>query len=1485
MNWIKFNTHNESKENAFEMLANQIFRCYCEKNYKDKMRSFIVNNGSGGDGGIESYGELDSNEIIAIQSKAFFDAITSSKVAQIKKSIQTAISVRDNIKKYIVCVPRDLSNKRNGVINSERDKISKLFQEFKDTNIEFELWGDFEITNLLTTNDEMAGINKFWFDNVELTYSLLKSNFELQKNGWLKDRYNAKLHTNSNINYELEKIVGNTIYRKKHFNSLSKIQKTYSDYIELFEKLIEVVDEEDKTNVTSIYEQQKEQLLGINEYFCVLKEYLKNENTKIEFKEVDIIDTEWFYKLNKNYNNSMHYEKMRRIIELVETTNLNKLIRQIRNDCAITNLIIVGGLGTGKTHSVANQVEKELQNENVAIMIRASEVEINSSWRDIFVKKLGLSTTWSEDEIFLALSALAYRKEFEKTEEFFVNKKVLICVDGIDEHSNYDFWNDKQKEAVYLAQKYNRLRFCFSGRPYSYTNLDNIDKEYCKILNYDYSPGYNIDEMYSNYINEYRIKINNALNLRTYLDNPLAIKLFCQSNKGKRIDSINETDVSLAQLFKIKIEKMNEEFVKNNIEVFCDDAISRTARIIIDYLYRNEKIYQKEIFEFMNDDDELSGLSNENKAKIIKSLQKYGLLDCEIIEESFGRSKKFYSKGMQPVVDYIMAVNLANEITCKKYNIDDNIRKNVSILQLAALILFEENDILILDIAELNVSKRLLEKVSIYAIVNSNPIKVSKLKDRIKEIMLKNAKNMRYILNSIIIPCARVANHPLGAQFLNEILNDYNTMGDRDKIWSLPEGLEDIYYVYEPLIINKDNMKYYLNKYDTNNGLPIIYMWLLTRTDNLELMFYRNQLMQWALMCPNEFVLLFNNNSKINDVQVLEQLYAIAMCLCYKTKDNDIISQILNISKRELYDGEYIKSCDFQIRTYLRAIAERAYKSNLLSAEELTIYIPPYKCKKEMTLHKMAYKHGTRMGGYKIIDYDLARYVLCDYLGARFFDHYYNYYNEKEECTLEQVFSKKELMENKEKFIGNKEYEKALANCEKNDKLEDILINLDYLDKRKRTSEKDVKTSQKLNIDDMGVLKINKNNNLYNRYGKKTVAFLEREIKKAKIKEINEDKFIIAAAYQYIQDCGWNEEEFYGTDKIDSQIRRRYYAATHGGKSSVMCMAEKYIWCFRNEIIGYLADYLYKDKEEKEKYINYAEIDDVLIPIIEYEQQNNEESEFVGNFLPEKVFTYEKLKDIEEIKKWIGDTTLNLDFEKWLYINYDNNSYVTLSTFNSFTDIKNYVELNMWISAAIIKNEDVKYLKDNINNNQENLCRVVNNPDDFKEYTNVEGAKTPLEIINFDWYDRNESEYKNISLLNEKINKYSLFKTYEEAYNLHTEYVEMHYKIPSLKIREMLKINNNQGFKYMSDDKIVSFYETNNNKWDDFHTILVASQSLENKLKKNNEQLIWFFRIDKLLSVLGREKYKDVHDRKEITGVLLGDEMGLKTYLLKFKEE
>lgn len=74
--------------------------------------------------------------------------------------------------------------------------------------------------------------------------------------------------------------------------------------------------------------------------------------------------------------------------------------------------------------------------------------------------------------------------------------------------------------------------------------------------------------------------------------------------------------------------------------------------------------------------------------------------------------------------------------------------------------------------------------------------------------------------------------------------------------------------------------------------------------------------------------------------------------------------------------------------------------------------------------------------------------------------------------------------------------------------------------------------------------------------------------------------WVVAAAYQYLLDHGYDRDVFVGPvgdsgyrqGGIDRRISSSFGSADHGSRSTVMTVAEKYVWCVRNEICGFMAD-------------------------------------------------------------------------------------------------------------------------------------------------------------------------------------------------------------------------------------------------------------------------------------------------------------------------
>lgn len=186
MIWQHFQTYNEAATRAFEAMCNQLFELWVNRECKETKQSFVVVNGAGGDGGVESYATFKNGKEIGVQAKWFPDSITTSQFNQIKNSILTAIEVHPQLEKYIVCVPRDLSNVKKGkdgkvVKETEYFKWKKIVTEIRSNYPAFKvvLWGDHDLECQLQYA-EAAGVRRYWFEKEEITKDTLLYSFDKQ---------------------------------------------------------------------------------------------------------------------------------------------------------------------------------------------------------------------------------------------------------------------------------------------------------------------------------------------------------------------------------------------------------------------------------------------------------------------------------------------------------------------------------------------------------------------------------------------------------------------------------------------------------------------------------------------------------------------------------------------------------------------------------------------------------------------------------------------------------------------------------------------------------------------------------------------------------------------------------------------------------------------------------------------------------------------------------------------------------------------------------------------------------------------------------------------------------------------------------------------------------------------------------------------------------------------------------------------------------
>lgn len=998
MNWNNFNTYNDSPTHAFEVMCNQIFELYCKRKYKKEILYFNVVNGEGGDGGVEAYAKLKNGQIVAVQSKWFRTAMSDSQIGQIRKSVRTAMKIRPNIKKYIVCIPRDLSSKKsvknNGTANmTEYDRWSNLKKQLKEEfdELEIELWNETNILNELQQKDA-EGVFKFWFQNSEISEKSIRNSFDKQKLGWLSPKYIGKLHTKGYINKYIEQFLGTHELNNEKLDIYTNIEKSIDNIIEKSNELLDAIKEdENEENNIKILKESLESCILLKKRLSKYIELFANggeDEGELEFN-INLYDLANMVD-NYRYHDRLyfHYDDVKKAVDNYykqydRTFNLPRVIKG-------NKLIITGNPGMGKTHAVANIAEKAFDYIHTPILIRAKSIEKTDTWLSIIRKSLGLSAEWSEDEVFNALEAITFRKEKEfirenGEENNRVIPKIIICIDGIDESKPYDIWLERIRETEIYESQYNRIKFVFLSRPYVFEDIEYDDKLFSKIKSIPFTGDVNVRNIFDGYIEEYKVNINGNQWIKNVINTPLLLRLFCEVYKGKTIDDIDKRSITINKLFMRKIEMIDKEY-RNNIKTLYDqrDCIILRCLICLTELFLKKDEYEREELIRLLKNNEKFSACNEI-GEMLNYLEDYGFLECYVNEGEtlLYIPKTYYLIGNQPSFDFMIACKMMeNYKKGEIIHLKDN-KYNLGALQMFAIQILEEYNKLIFecDNIEIELSSRTIFDIVCYTLVNVSMNIAERYKGFVRDIMSKNANKLRLILKQIILPVSTVKNHPLGPELFNDYMMSFDKPAQRDLIWSLPTYLNydnnEVWNCREEIdLVNN----YHLDVRDYYNGLPIVYAWALTTVENTKRSVYRAKLTKWGLVSSNEFYSLFCKTIVTNDPQMREDLLSIAYGICMNIEVNrTFIEKISKWILENIFRSiEVDKNIDAAVRYYARGICEIAYDFGIINENEIVIARPPYNINCELLPINIDALKSSRMNGYGPIDYDLARYVLCD---------------------------------------------------------------------------------------------------------------------------------------------------------------------------------------------------------------------------------------------------------------------------------------------------------------------------------------------------------------------------------------------------------------------------------------------------------------------------------------------------------------------------
>ncbi len=1427
MNWTKFNTYGESPQNAFETLCNQLFERHLKRKYNSDITKFRVINGSGGDGGIEAYGQIITGEIIAVQAKWFQQSISESEIRQIKKSILTAKRLRAEIKEYIICIPHDVNSLKIGrgskpTTNHEENKINKLLDEIHSTypDLEITWWFDNEILTELQQQDN-EGVHKYWFDKEVISMVYLSNQFAIQKKGWLKERYIPELHGQGLIHAEYEKICFSSDYRKALFSKISEpiIDLRYCiSQIELFMATNLVDDVNDKLLIA------KESLLDFLKELKNISKAIKSGNdfyTPTIFPEVDL----WEIKVKLEELDASNIQKntLPKLISSLQKIHEYELPLYIKHHFFYFNQkikLILGESGTGKTHGLANCVEIHLAKNAPSLIVQAKG-SAYKNWTEILSQSLEID--WNKDEILSAFETLAIKNDIQKATSLNAGEennnevtKVIICIDGLEEEiANEKEWYERLRECEELTTKYPRIRFLFSARRYFYNNKEVPESEIFEEVFLPREGDVAIEEVAPYYFSadNYNIQLS-SLSLIRGIDSLLSLRLFCEEYYNQSITETDKISTATRDLINLKIERLNNEFLSKLQEKkgAIRNPIMDSLEIIANYFYENPEIEHNELVKLISEPLEKYLDVSEMDSLIDYLTDNAFLIRFDRInnEGVLKKTEHYYSITYQSMIEHIISENISYDIRSgsldripeflhkvmirpKDFSAVDSysyteIKPNEKIIQniinnslIESGKLIGDDNFLTAGFDEWKILEYQLVAIS------AAPITIAqKFKSKIDELLNGSYINLSYVLKYLIFPSSSSQDSVFGAEYLHEILMKLSVF-ERDKFWS---GL-DMYELTEVDEVERDNYQYEydnifrqlgignptLYEWDLNNGKPLIFAWGLSTIDQRLRSDLRISLTGWAITNPSEFFLLLNKIFDCNDPQIQEDLASIMLGIASRLKDKEKINELAQWSIANIFDNLKIHR-NIIVRQGFRAIVERAFQYNLISEEEVlkcrpsqmqTIDILPLERNLTTTSEGQSYP----------IVHDLKWYVIG------------KSYN---------------------KFL---EYPSSLDDGLKDNDCSEAKILLDLYRKK---------------YDD---------DNLF------------------------ADSWAMEVAIFYIKSLGFNRLEGNG-----------YTKATHGSKSDVFTYEEKYTWLAVHYIQGYLSDYMPAKSwsGDREFVSDYSQITDIpnpaeLIVDVDAEIKN---LELRKDWVVKEVLSKELEIGIElnqSISNWVNEEpTFNL--ENWLtfdstdfQINEPNKKWIALYNGTSLSDSKKYCISYFNATACLIKNEDLPALIKIIQESPDSL-NFLSNMDSFYSTPKTSTYSNATDIVWMTWIGEDETKQSYYDAISED-EKY-LYHTITQI-TQNTVEGEDYFKLPSKKIRKMIDCYELVGNELKNANGITSalnFKKSDGAYQDSQELVLIDKDILETEIEKEGYEIIWFIDLFKKKNPLNENLDKDFYIQK-----------------------
>lgn len=551
INWHQIKTFHGSQNNAFEELVCQLARAELMEGRKSFTRVAAP------DGGVEAYCTLENGDEIGWQAK-YFHSMADSQWRQIEKSFLTALSTHPKLTRYHICIPLDRQDPRLTDQKWFMDKWNESVVKWKTIaedkgihELDIDFWGSSELIDRLC-QEQHVGRRYYWFSQEEFSDVWMKKRVE-DSIGDLGNRYLPKQNIDLKISDNFEALKKSDAYR-------DKVKSIFHDYL-LGINLISKVLDTDHLNLNAVEDRVREIKFSLNH---VIESLLGKEVVALDMTELDRIvkaihecvdlvmdhinaigsevddkeKKELIYKLNQSSSANGDFE------DFLESGYLNLAVNP--------QLIIYGDAGIGKSHMLADFIDKELKNGKPNIFVLGTHLNSDEPpWYQIINHIFRLKC--NEDEVLGALNAKAEARR----------ERILFVIDAINEGKGKIFWPNHIRSFLRRFQDYPWVAVVLSVRT-TYKNLlidEPLENHAITKIQHRGFEGVEYEAALA-FFSEYGLDLPSTPLLNPEFSNPLFLYMFCRGLASRSLKKFEKGSNGIVAIYENFIAGIEDSLCK-----------------------------------------------------------------------------------------------------------------------------------------------------------------------------------------------------------------------------------------------------------------------------------------------------------------------------------------------------------------------------------------------------------------------------------------------------------------------------------------------------------------------------------------------------------------------------------------------------------------------------------------------------------------------------------------------------------------------------------------------------------------------------------------------------------------------------------------------------------------------------------------------------------------------------------------------------------